>query len=108
MPRPSTINTESSLFEKNDEYALQQPCPASRHQRDLSLIVDFDLDHAAAQLNDGEISDLELALFAFWIKADHDNYMMARGLVRELALDQASVSSPVTQLRPTDNGRVTT
>lgn len=92
MRRPSTIKTESNIIEANDEYAVQQPCPPPHHQRDLSLIVDFDLDHAAAQLNDGEISDIELALFTFWIKAEHDNYLMATGLVRELALDQVSVS----------------
>jgi hypothetical protein len=105
MRRPSTIKTESTLFEDNGEYAVQQPSPTPHHQRDLSLIVDFDLDHAAAQLNDGEISDLELALFAFWIKAKHDNYFMAKGLVRELALDQVSVSLPLVQLRLTYNDR---
>ena len=106
MQRPSTIKTESTLFEDNDEYAVQQPGPTPHHQRDLSLIVDFDLDHAAAQLNDGEISDLELALFAFWIKTKHDNYLMAKGLVRELALDQVSVSLPIMQLHSTHNDRV--
>jgi hypothetical protein len=89
--RPSTIKTESTLFEDNNEYAVQESTPTPHHQRDLSLVVDFDLDHAAAQLNDGEISDLELALFAFWIKVKHENYLMAKELVRELALDQVRV-----------------
>ncbi|KAF3048978.1 hypothetical protein E8E11_009062 [Didymella keratinophila] len=99
MRRPSTIKTESTLFEDNVEYAVQQPSPTPHHQRDLSLIVDFDLDHAAAQLNNGEISDLDLALFAFWIKAKHDNYLMAKGLVRELALDQGYNVDKITDPR---------
>lgn len=94
MRRPSTIKPESTLFKDNGEYAVQQRSHTPHHQRDLSLIVDFDLDHAAAQLKDGEISDLELALFAFWIRAKHDNYLMAKGLVRELGLDQVSVFRP--------------
>lgn len=93
MRRPSTIKTESTLFEDvdSDEYAVKGPASTPHHQCDLSLIVDFDLEHAAAQLKSGEISDLELALFAFWIKAEHNNYVMARELVRELALDQVGV-----------------
>lgn len=91
MRRPSTSKTESTLFEDSDEYAVKEPTAAAHHQRDLSLIVDFDLEHAVEQLKNGEISDLELALFAFWIKAKHENYLMAKELVRELALDQVSV-----------------
>lgn len=60
----------------------------SHHRRDPSLILNFDVEHAAQQVRDGEISDLDLALFAFWIRAKDDNYFTARRLIRELALDQ--------------------
>ncbi|KAF1923697.1 uncharacterized protein M421DRAFT_9484 [Didymella exigua CBS 183.55] len=99
MRRPSTTRTESTLFDDNDDYAVQDPASTSHHQRNLSLIVDFDLDYAAAQLKLGEISDLELALFAFWIKAKYDNYLMAKELVRELALDQGYNVDKITNPR---------
>ena len=85
---PSTNKTESTLIESSEEYWVKEPANVAHHQRDLSLIVDFDLERAAKHLKDGEISDLDLALFVFWVKAKNENYMMAKELVRELALDQ--------------------
>ncbi|KAF3037949.1 hypothetical protein E8E12_005400 [Didymella heteroderae] len=99
MRCPSTLKTESTLFEDDDESVAQEALLSQHHQRDHSLIVGFDLDHAATQLNDGEISDLDLALFAFWIKANHDNYVMAKGLIRELALDQGYNIDKITNHR---------
>lgn len=93
MKRPSTTRTGSTLVESNDEAKIKERANETHHQRDLSLITDFDLDRAAKQLKNGEISDLELALFAFWIRASDTNYVMAKALVRELALDQVNVSS---------------
>ena len=93
MRRPSTIKTESTLIESNDGNSVIECGNTVHHQRDLSLIVDFDLERMASQLLCGMISDLDLALFAFWIKAKNENYRMARELVRELALDQVSDSS---------------
>lgn len=87
MRRSSTMTTKSTLCESSEEYAVKPP----HHHRDLSLIVDFDLEHTVDQLKGGEISDLELALLSFWIKAKQENYLTAKELVRELALDQVSV-----------------
>ncbi|KAF2623006.1 hypothetical protein BU25DRAFT_425260 [Macroventuria anomochaeta] len=98
MRRPSTIKTESTLIESSDEYAVKEPGIAAHHQRDLSLIVDFDFERAARQLKDGAISDLDLALFAFWIKAKNENYLLAKELVRELALDQGYNIDKITNL----------
>jgi hypothetical protein len=88
--RPSTIKTGTTLIESSDECAVKEPARVAHHHqlRDLSLIVDFDLEHMSRKLLGGVISDLDLALFAFWIKAKNENYLMAKELVRELGLDQ--------------------
>lgn len=97
--RPSTVRTETTLIESSEEevvinkeeLAVQLPERASHHQRDLSLTVNWteeDFERMARELRHGVISDLDLSLFAFWIKAKHENYLFAKELVRELALDQ--------------------
>lgn len=91
--RPSTINTQSTLVETSEECTVALSTVAPHHERDRSLVVDFDLEHAVEQLKGGEISDLELALLSFWIKTKQENYLMARELIRELALDQVSILS---------------
>ncbi|KAJ8115045.1 hypothetical protein OPT61_g3222 [Boeremia exigua] len=88
MRRPSTVQTETTLVNSSDEYAVRDPDDGARQQHDSALIVDFDLQRSAEQLRNGEISDIDLALFSLWIKAKTDNYNMAKKLVRELALDQ--------------------
>lgn len=94
--RTSTIKTESTLIDTDDDYAVKEPERVVRHQRDLSLTVNWqqdDLNRMATELYDGIISDLELSLFAYWIKAKDENYIFAKELIRELALDQVCVSS---------------
>ncbi|KAF9691886.1 hypothetical protein EKO04_009904 [Ascochyta lentis] len=91
LRRPSTLKTETTLIESNEEYAVKGSERAAHHQRDLSLTVNWrqeDLERVARELNDGVISDLDLSLFAFWVKANHENYLFAKELIRELALDQ--------------------
>ncbi|KZM20218.1 uncharacterized protein EKO05_0003645 [Ascochyta rabiei] len=88
---PSTIKTETTLIEFDEEFAVKQPERVPHHQRDLSLTVHWrqeDLERMARELNDGVISDLDLSLFVFWVKAKHGNYLYAKELIRELALDQ--------------------
>ncbi|KAJ4991013.1 hypothetical protein SVAN01_03584 [Stagonosporopsis vannaccii] len=84
----STARTGSTLLESGDECSVNEPAKVAHQQRDLSLITDFDLVRATKQLKNGEISDLELSLFAFWIKSSDSNYVKAKALVRELALDR--------------------
>ena len=94
--RTSTIKTESTLIGTDDDYAVKEPERVVHHQRDLSLTVNWqqgDFDRMATELYDGMISDLELSLFAYWIKAKNENYLFAKELIRELALDQVCVSS---------------
>ena len=87
--RASTIKTDTTLIENSDACAVKEPAYAAQHhQCNMSLIVDFDLAHMSRQLLDGVISDLDLALFAFWIKAKNENHLMAKEVVRELGLDQ--------------------
>lgn len=105
--RPSTIKTQITLVESEIEasasteglatskeiLAVQSPERAPHHQRDLSLTMNWtekDFERMARELKDEVISDLDLSLFAFWIKAKHENYLFATILVRELALDQVS------------------
>ena len=103
MRRPSKIKTESTLIDSNEdiesikEYAVKEAAPAANHQRDLSLIVDFNPKLMSDQLLDGVISDLDLVLFVYWIKAKNGNYVMAKELVRELGLDQVSTLSSICQ-----------
>lgn len=89
--RRSTIKTETTLTESNDGDAKKESERSSYHQRDLSITVNWtkdDIERMAKELDEGVISDLDLSLFAFWIKAKHENYLFARDFVRELALDQ--------------------
>ncbi|KAJ4349083.1 hypothetical protein N0V95_004908 [Ascochyta clinopodiicola] len=89
--RPSTVKTDATLIEIQEEYAVKECEHVPHHQRDLSLTVHWkqeDLERMARELNDGAISDLDLSLLAFWIKAKHENYLFAKELIRELALDQ--------------------
>lgn len=108
MRRTSTIRTESTLIESGDNDTINMPVNAAHHQQDLSLITDFDLNRATKQLKNGEISDLELALFAFWIKASDSNYVRAKALVRELALDQVGCAALPAVAFITNYCRVTT
>lgn len=89
--RRSTIKTETTLAESNDGDAKKESERSSYHQRDLSVTVNWtkdNIERMARELDEGVISDLDLSLFAFWIKAKHENYLFARDFVRELALDQ--------------------
>jgi hypothetical protein len=88
--RPSTKLSTSAFVETSEEHAVEAPNHESCHQRDPSLIVHFDLERAVQQLRAGDSSDLDLALFAYWIRAKKDNYATAQRFVRELALDQVS------------------
>jgi hypothetical protein len=93
--RPSTNLSTNTVVETSEEHAVEVPNPESRQQRYPSLIVNFDLEHAVQQLRAGDSSDLDLALFAYWIRAKDENYVTAQGFVRELALDQVSMVTPL-------------
>lgn len=96
MQRHLTANTEGTQVEKRDIYAFQAPQGSAHHQRDLSSTVNWawsEFERIATQLYDGTIADIELSLFAYWIIEKEENYRIAKGLVRELALDQVSCSS---------------
>lgn len=88
LRRSSTIKTQSTDTQINGVSAMKKSTSAAGHHRDLSLTVGFDVERAAQQIQAGDISDLDLALFAYWIRAGTDNYILAKELVRELALDQ--------------------
>jgi hypothetical protein len=110
MRRPSTIQTKTTLTENNDDLSVKKPERAVQLQRDLSLTVDWkqeDFERMVRQLYEGVITDLDLSLFAFWIKAKHDNYLFAKELVRELALDQVRSSLSSIKDIATDRDRVT-
>ncbi|KAF3002557.1 hypothetical protein E8E13_007781 [Curvularia kusanoi] len=92
-----SVSSERSAAAKSSEWTTagasskNEKSPSSEgshHRRDPSLILNFDVEHAAQQVRNDEISDLDLALFAFWIRAKDENYFTARKLIRELALDQ--------------------
>lgn len=87
LRRPSTAKTQKTDVQPGEPNP-DLPKPTVQHQRDLSLTVGFDPRRAAQQLRAGNVSDLDLALFALWIRTETDNYTKAKELVRELALDQ--------------------
>ena len=93
--RPSTKLSISTFVETSEEHAVEVPNHESRHRHDPSLIVNFDLERTVQQLQAGDSTDLDLALFAYWIRAKEDNYVTAQGYVRELALDQVSKATPL-------------
>lgn len=118
MRRPSTIRTDSTLIESCEhrlepaktssstnpnettrelitesiKESAKEPANLAHQQCDLPLALDTDIHRVVKQLRNGNISELELSLFAFWIKASNENYTVAKALVRELALDQVSSS----------------
>lgn len=106
--RPSPKLSTSTFVEASEEHAVEVSNHESCHRRDPSLIVNFDLERTVQQLRAGDSSDLDLALFAYWIRAKEDNYVTAQGFVRELALDQVSKVTQLDFCSYPDCRRVTT
>jgi hypothetical protein len=109
--RPPTTDTESIIIEPQEEYTSKSSEPAVHHHRGLSLHIDWSLDDVkdlVDQLYDGTIVDVKLSLLAFWIKEKEENYQLARGLIRELGVDQVCYSVRLVPGFSTNNTRDTT
>lgn len=66
------------------------------HTRDESLHVNYtveDVERLAQEVHEETIADVHLSLFAFWIRDKEENYEMATKYIRELKLDQVSLSA---------------